>query len=77
MFSHSIYFVKTFYKFCSFSAICNDNAAINSVTVQHKNGSFPSTLTGHKLLLVIQVKSYKDLGQDGDEQRISTNRSDM
>jgi hypothetical protein len=38
MFSHLIYFFfKKFYKFCTFSAICKDNAAINCITVQHKS----------------------------------------
>jgi hypothetical protein len=45
-------FIKKFYKFCTFSAIFKDNAAINCITVQHKKGSFPSTLTGHTLLLL-------------------------
>jgi hypothetical protein len=35
-FSHLIYFVKNFYEFCAFSAICKDNVAINCITVQHK-----------------------------------------
>jgi hypothetical protein len=29
MFSHLIYFMKKFYKFCTFNTICKDNAAIN------------------------------------------------
>jgi hypothetical protein len=29
MFSHVVYFIKTFYKFCTFNVICKDNAAIN------------------------------------------------
>jgi hypothetical protein len=37
MFSHLIYFAKKFYKFCTFGAICKDNAAINCITVKHKN----------------------------------------
>jgi hypothetical protein len=36
MCSHLIYFVKKVYKFCTFSAICKDNAAINCIAVQHK-----------------------------------------
>jgi hypothetical protein len=36
MFSHWIYFIKKFYKFCSLNAICKDNAAINCITFQHK-----------------------------------------
>jgi hypothetical protein len=31
MFSHVIYFTKKFYKFCTFNAICKDNAAINCI----------------------------------------------
>jgi hypothetical protein len=38
IFSHLIYFIKTFYKYCTFNAICKDNAAINCITVQHKKG---------------------------------------
>jgi hypothetical protein len=52
MFSHIVYFIKKFYKFCTFNAICIDNTAINCITVQHKKVSFMSTLMGHKLLLV-------------------------
>jgi hypothetical protein len=33
MFSHLIYFKKTFYKFCNFNAIWKDNAEINCVNV--------------------------------------------
>jgi hypothetical protein len=51
IFSHLIYFIRKFYKFCTFSAICKDNAAINCITVEHKKVSFPSTLTGHTLRL--------------------------
>jgi hypothetical protein len=35
MSSHLVYFIKKFYKFCSFNAICKDNATINCITVQH------------------------------------------
>jgi hypothetical protein len=38
MFSHLIYFIKNFYKLCTFSAICKHNAAINCITVEH-NGA--------------------------------------
>jgi hypothetical protein len=31
MFSYLIYFTKKFYKFCSFNAICKDNAAISCI----------------------------------------------
>jgi hypothetical protein len=34
MFSHLIQFIKKFYKFSIFNAICKDNAAINCITVQ-------------------------------------------
>jgi hypothetical protein len=37
VFSHLIYFIKI-YKFCTFNAICNQNAEINCITVQHKKG---------------------------------------
>jgi hypothetical protein len=49
MFSHLIYFIKTFYKFCTFNAICKDNAAVNTT----QGGSFPSTLTGHAALVTL------------------------
>jgi hypothetical protein len=47
MFSHLIYSIKTFYKFCTANVICKENAAINYNTVQHRKSSFPLTLTGH------------------------------
>jgi hypothetical protein len=47
IFSHLIYFVKKFYKFCTFSATLKVSAAMNYITVQHKKGLFPSPLTGH------------------------------
>jgi hypothetical protein len=40
MFSHLIYFIKTFYKFCTFNAISKDNAIVNCINIQHKKGSF-------------------------------------
>jgi hypothetical protein len=43
MFSHLIYFINKFYKFCTFNAIYEDDAEINCITLQHKKGSFPST----------------------------------
>jgi hypothetical protein len=43
MYSYLIYFVQKFYKFCTFNAICKNNAAKNCVTVQHKKGLFPLT----------------------------------
>jgi hypothetical protein len=49
MFSRLIYFMKKFYKCCTLNAICKDNAAVNCITVPHKTGLFPSTLTGHTL----------------------------
>jgi hypothetical protein len=51
MSSHLIYFVKKLYKFCGFNASLKNNSAINCITVQHKTGSFPSTLTGHTKLV--------------------------
>jgi hypothetical protein len=52
MFSHVIYFITTLYKFCTFNAICEDNAAINCIIVQHKKGSFSSVLTDCSVLTV-------------------------
>jgi hypothetical protein len=35
-FSHMIYFIKVFYKCYTLSAIREDNAAVNYVTVEHR-----------------------------------------
>jgi hypothetical protein len=53
MFSYLIYFIKKFYKFCTFNVICKDNVAINYIIVQHKKNSFPSTLMGHTMLVCL------------------------
>jgi Tfp pilus assembly ATPase PilU len=45
-------FEKELYKLCTFDTISKDNAAINCITVQHRKGSFPSTLTGHTALVI-------------------------
>jgi hypothetical protein len=47
--TYLIYFIKLFYKFCTFNVICNDNSAINCITVHHKKVSLLSTLMGHTL----------------------------
>jgi hypothetical protein len=49
------YFVNTFYKGCTLSEISQDGAAVNcaSITVKHKKGAFPSTLTGHTTIVII------------------------
>jgi hypothetical protein len=54
-FSHHDVFTLNllFYKFCTFSVICKDDAAVNCITLQHKKGSFLSTLTGCTILVVI------------------------
>jgi hypothetical protein len=49
MFSNLIYFINKFYQRCTFNGSYEDNTAINFITVQHKQISFPSTLTGHTL----------------------------
>jgi hypothetical protein len=36
IFSHLICSVRTFYTFCTFNEICNDNAATNCFAVQHE-----------------------------------------
>jgi hypothetical protein len=46
MFSHLIQFIKKFYKFCIFNAICKDNAAINCITVQRKKKLIPVNFDG-------------------------------
>jgi hypothetical protein len=53
IFSHSIYFMKTFDTFCTFSEICKDNAAMNCFTVQRNEVSFPSTFPLIKLKLFL------------------------
>jgi hypothetical protein len=50
IFWHLIYFIIEFYKFSIFEVICKTYAVINCITGQHKNGSFPLTLTGHTAL---------------------------
>jgi hypothetical protein len=50
-FPHLTYFIKKIDKFCTFSSSCEDNPAINCITVQHKE-SFPSTFTGHALVII-------------------------
>jgi hypothetical protein len=35
-FSHSVYFMKAFCKYCTFSAICKDNVAINVILFNRK-----------------------------------------
>jgi hypothetical protein len=52
VFSHLIHFIKKFYRFGTFSAICKYNAVINCINVQHKNDSFTLTLTGHTTLFI-------------------------
>jgi hypothetical protein len=47
-----VYFINKFYKCCTLNAVCVDNATIDCITVQHKKGSFPSTLTGHTTLVI-------------------------
>jgi hypothetical protein len=73
MFSHSIYFIKKFYKFCTFSAICKDNAAINCITVQHKKRFSPVKFDGSyyasnniihvKLSLYLRNTSWRRMGK--------------
>jgi hypothetical protein len=48
-----IYLINQFYTCCNFKVICEDNIAINFVTVQHKNGSLPSNLTGNTPVTMI------------------------
>jgi hypothetical protein len=47
--TYLIHYIKPFYKFCTFNVICNDNSAINCITVHHKKVSLQSTLMGHTL----------------------------
>jgi hypothetical protein len=47
LFLRSIYFLKKFFIFLNFSAICKSNAAINFIIIQHKISLFPLTFTGH------------------------------
>jgi hypothetical protein len=57
MFSHLILFTKKFYKFCTFNVIFKDNTAINCITVQHKEGSFLSTMTTMLVILYLTLRS--------------------
>lgn len=41
IFQHFIYFMKTMCKSDTFNAVCQDNAAINSTPLQHRECSFP------------------------------------
>jgi hypothetical protein len=54
MFTHKCYFIKRFYKYCTFNAICRDNAEINCITVQRKKkvSFFSSALTTHTTLVL-------------------------
>jgi hypothetical protein len=56
--------MNKFYTFCIFSAIWKDNGAINCITVQHKKGSFPSTLTGHTTLVLFIIIEHRCAGGD-------------
>jgi hypothetical protein len=58
MFSDLIYFMKLFYKFCTFNATCKYDAEMDCITGQHKKGSFLTTLTGHTTLAI----KIKDIG---------------
>jgi hypothetical protein len=51
IFSHFIYSTQKCCKFSTFNTIFIDNAAINCITVYHKKGSCPSTLTGNIMLI--------------------------
>jgi hypothetical protein len=51
MFSHLIYFINKFDKFCASNVICRNNVAINCINVQHKRRSFLSTLLRHTMLV--------------------------
>jgi hypothetical protein len=44
-------YIKKYFKFGTSSAICEDNVAINCITLKRKEGSIPSTLTGHTTLV--------------------------
>jgi hypothetical protein len=44
---------KKNYEFCNFNAIFKDSAVIDYITIQHKEGSFPSILTGHTTLVIV------------------------
>jgi hypothetical protein len=46
MFARLIYF-----KICTLNGICKENAVINCIICQDKEGSFPSNLTGHTALV--------------------------
>jgi hypothetical protein len=64
MFSHLIYFIKKFYKFCNFNAFCKDNAAINCITIQHKEIFIPVNFDGSHTTLVFK-ETIRDSTQCG------------
>jgi hypothetical protein len=55
MFSHLIDFVKKFCKCCAFDAICKVDAAINCITVQHKDRSIPVSFDLSYYTLVTKI----------------------
>lgn len=59
-FSHLVYFIKKFYKRCTFNTVFKGNAGINYTSVRHKSGSFRSNLTG-QTTLVLSVHISLDL----------------
>jgi hypothetical protein len=50
-FSHLIYFIKTFYKRCTFIVVCKNYAAISSVTVLRKKKFVPVSFSSHSMLV--------------------------
>jgi hypothetical protein len=51
MFSHSVFFIKKFYK-CTFNAICRDNAAVDRIAFQDSKVLFPWSMSGYNMLLL-------------------------
>jgi hypothetical protein len=55
MFSHWIYFIKTFYKFHTFIAVYKINVTINFITVQHKRSFIPVNFDGSYVRVVLFI----------------------
>jgi hypothetical protein len=53
-----VYFIKKFYKFCTFNAISKNIVATNSITLQNKSGTLTSTLTRLTPLVCIIIPSH-------------------
>jgi hypothetical protein len=63
MISHLICSIKRICELCTVNVICKDNAAINCISIQHKKGSFLSTLAGHTTLVFSYLFKFLATGE--------------